>query len=59
MKAYLVDDEADSLEVLALLISKNCPEIELVGRQQNPEKALAEIRSLKPNLCLWTFKCLE
>lgn len=43
MQCILLDDEADCLELLALLIGKYCPELHIVGQYSNPQKAIDAI----------------
>jgi two-component system LytT family response regulator len=50
MNAYLIDDEADSLEVLTLLLKKYCPEIDILGKNNDPLIALADVKKLKPDV---------
>jgi two-component system LytT family response regulator len=50
MKSILIDDEPDALEALHLLLMEICPEVVVAGKFTDPEKGLAAIRSLKPDL---------
>jgi two-component system, LytTR family, response regulator len=50
IKAVLVDDENDSIEVLTYMLNKYAPEIEIVGRANNVEEAFVKIETLQPNL---------
>lgn len=50
MKAILVDDEKNALEMLEWMILKNCPEVEIVAMCDSPLEGLEKIKSLKPDL---------
>lgn len=50
MRAYILDDEQSSVEVLTIYLDKHFPEIELVGSSTKPLEALIEIRNLQPDL---------
>lgn len=50
IKAILVDDEKNALEVLEWLIKTYCPEVEIVGQFQSGEDCLNNIQSLKPDV---------
>jgi two-component system LytT family response regulator len=50
MKAILVDDEKNALEMLEWMIQKNCPEIEIIAMCDLPLDALEKIKTLKPDL---------
>ncbi|GHN02194.1 DNA-binding response regulator [Cytophagales bacterium WSM2-2] len=50
MKAILVDDERNSLEMLEWMISKNCPEIEIIAMCDSPLDGVEKIKTLKPDL---------
>lgn len=52
MTCLLIDDEADCLELLALLIRKHCPEIRMIGQYNNPKDGIAAIRAARPDLVL-------
>ena len=50
MKAILVDDEKNALEMLEWMIQKNCPEVEIVAMCDSPLEGLEKIKTLKPDL---------
>lgn len=50
IKAVLVDDHADALEVLKFMLKKVAPEIEVVKTFRSPVAAVSEIRDLKPDV---------
>jgi two-component system LytT family response regulator len=50
MKAILIDDEKNSLEMLEWIIKKHCPEIEIIAMCESPLDALEKIKSLNPEL---------
>ncbi len=50
MKAILVDDEMNALEMLEWMILKNCPDIEIVAMCESPLEGLEKIKALKPDL---------
>ena len=48
--ACIIDDEANSREVLELMISENHPDIQIAGTAENIEEAHKMIRQVKPDL---------
>lgn len=50
LKAVLVDDEADAVNLLKLQIARHCPQIGEIAVYTNPVKALDEIQFLNPDL---------
>jgi two-component system, LytTR family, response regulator len=50
MTALIVEDDADSREVLRLLLSQYFPQIRLLGQYFSAEEGLSAIRTLKPEL---------
>src|SRR6185295_13141988 len=50
MKAILIDDEQNSLEMLEWMITKHCPEVTIVAMCVSPIEGLSKIKSLKPDL---------
>lgn len=50
MKAILIDDEKNALEMLEWMIQKNCPEVEIVAMCDSPLEGLEKIKALKPDL---------
>ncbi len=50
MTCMLIDDETDCLELLALLIHKCCPDIQIIGQYNHPRAGIAAIQSMRPDL---------
>jgi two-component system, LytTR family, response regulator len=50
IQAIIIDDEADGREALAMAVKRYCPDIELKGIFESPEKGVEAIRSVKPQL---------
>ena len=50
MKVILIDDEPDCLEMLALLIERYCPTLNIIGQFEDPSVAVGKIPILKPDL---------
>jgi two-component system, LytTR family, response regulator len=50
MRSIIIDDEPDAVEALHLTLMETCPEVAVAGKYTDPEKGLAAIRSLKPDL---------
>lgn len=50
MKAYILDDEQSSIEVLSIYLSKYFPSIELAGTHTKPKDAIEEIVALQPDI---------
>lgn len=50
MRVVLIDDEANCLEMLALLIERYCPMLQIVGQFEDPSVAVQKIPVLKPDL---------
>ncbi|MBK9491626.1 MAG: response regulator transcription factor [Haliscomenobacter sp.] len=50
MKAILIDDELYCTEVLSSLLSKNCPEVEIVAEFNDSRKALEHLRNAPPDV---------
>lgn len=50
MTCILIDDEADCLELLALLIHKYCPELQIIGQYSIPSQAIEAIWEKRPEL---------
>ncbi len=50
MTCLLIDDESDGLDLLALLIQKHCPELNIIGQYDHPASGIAAIRALRPEL---------
>lgn len=50
IKTVIIEDEQKSREVLASIIQKNCPELELVGFASNVKQGVELIKSKSPDL---------
>ncbi len=50
IKTVIIEDEQKSREVLASIIQKNCPELELVGYASNVKQGVELIKSKLPDL---------
>jgi two-component system LytT family response regulator len=50
MRAILIDDEPDNLQLLTLQLERHCPQVEIVGSYNQSMAGLKAIQSLKPAL---------
>jgi two-component system LytT family response regulator len=50
MKAILIDDERNALEMLEWMIRKNTPEVEIVAMCESPVDGIEKIATLKPDV---------
>jgi two-component system, LytTR family, response regulator len=50
MKAIIIDDELDCVSVLAKMLSRHCPQVQIVFTTSNSTEGLAAIRSEAPDL---------
>jgi len=50
IRTIIIEDEQKSLEMLAAIIKKNCPELEIVGLAQNVKEGVALIEKENPQL---------
>jgi two-component system, LytTR family, response regulator len=50
LKAIIIDDEPDCVELLALQLAEHCPTVEVVAQFTSPEAGLQAIRSMKPDV---------
>jgi two-component system LytT family response regulator len=50
MKAILIDDERNALEMLEWMLRKNTPEVEIVAMCESPFDGIEKISTLKPDL---------
>src|SRR5687768_9946604 len=50
LRTVILDDEPDSISLLKLQLSANCPTVDVVGTFTNSSKALLEIENLQPHL---------
>jgi two-component system, LytTR family, response regulator len=49
-KAIIIDDEADSVKLLALQLKMYCPQVQVVAGCTDAEDGLQQIKSLQPNI---------
>jgi two-component system LytT family response regulator len=49
-RCAILDDETDSLDVTALELAENCPNVELVARFSDPKIALEAMSELRPDI---------
>lgn len=50
MKCILIDDEPDCLELLAMLIRKYCPNLQILGLYNQPQAGITAIQTQLPEL---------
>lgn len=50
MKALIIDDEPDNVRLLALQLSRHCPQVDLIGQFTNSTEGLKAIQQLRPAL---------
>ncbi|MEY3398792.1 MAG: hypothetical protein RL220_1386, partial [Bacteroidota bacterium] len=50
VKAIVIDDETNCVEMMEWLIQTYCPELEIVGMYNNGEEAISGIREHNPDL---------
>lgn len=50
MTCILIDDERDCLDLLAILIHKHCPDLEIIGQFQSPKQGIEAIWDHRPDL---------
>jgi two-component system, LytTR family, response regulator len=50
MKTIIIDDEPNALELLTILVTRHCPNLQIIGTFHDPQDALVSIRQLKPEL---------
>ncbi len=50
IKTILIDDEKNSLEVLELLLERNCPDVDIIASCTDGVDGIQKIRKLKPDL---------
>lgn len=50
MRTILIDDEPDNVQLLALQLTRHCPQVETVGQYTDSTEGLKAIRTLKPSL---------
>lgn len=50
IKTLIIEDEQKSRELMAMLIEKNCPQLQVIGAAKNVSEGIEMIRSLNPDL---------
>jgi len=50
MKAVLIDDEKNALEMLEWMLQKHCPDVSIVAMFDSPIEALEKIESIQPDV---------
>lgn len=50
MRTLIIDDEPDNVALLALQLTRHCPQVEIVGQFTDSPAALLALRSLRPAL---------
>ena len=50
LRTIILDDEPDSVNLLKIQLTQNCPQVEIVGIYTSSVKALHDIETLKPDL---------
>jgi two-component system, LytTR family, response regulator len=50
MKAIIIDDEINGVELLQQLIEENCPDVYIVASETSPQKGIALIEKHKPDV---------
>lgn len=59
LRTILIDDETGSLETLAQIVRRYCPEVELLGQFSAPFQGLDAVLSLEPELLLLDIEMPE
>ena len=52
LRAILIDDEPESLQLISSLVKKSSVEVEIIGQFTDPEEGLMAIQKLSPDLLL-------
>ena len=50
MKALIIDDEPDNVQLLLLQLARHCPQVEVIGQFTDSPSALVALRTLRPSL---------
>lgn len=50
MRAILIDDEPDNINLLALQLARHCPQVDIIGQFTNSLEGLKAIHQLRPSL---------
>lgn len=57
LKVIIIDDEPDCVKLLALQLKMYCPQVQIVAECTTSDDALAQIKTLQPDLIFWILKC--
>ncbi|MDB5239948.1 MAG: DNA-binding response regulator [Spirosoma sp.] len=50
LKALIIDDEPDCVQLLALQLAEHCPQVQVLSQLTNPEEGLQAIHNLTPDV---------
>lgn len=50
IRALIIDDEEDNIDLLRIMLNKYCPTVEVVGDANNAKQGMEQIASLDPHL---------
>src|SRR5438094_6103818 len=50
MKAVLIDDEKNALEMLEWMLQKNCPNVQILAMCDSPLEGLEKVKDLQPDV---------
>lgn len=50
IRTIIIDDEPDNVDLLALQLTRHCPQVEIIGQFTDSPSALIALRSLRPAL---------
>ncbi len=50
IKTLIIEDEQKSRELMAMLVEKNCPQLQVIGLAKNVNEGIEMIKSLNPDL---------
>jgi two-component system LytT family response regulator len=50
LKAIIIDDEPDCVQLMALQLKENCPQVKVLAQTTHPEEGLKAIRELEPDV---------
>ena len=50
IRAIIVDDEQDAVQILQMQLQQHCPQVQVIGSYTSSAKALSGIEALLPDL---------
>ena len=50
LSTIIIDDEPDATQAIETIVTEFCPDLEILGIFNSPQKAIPEIISLKPDI---------